>query len=144
MASLAISLQLRGKTIDDSRVVFGGIAGKPLRETAVEAFLKGKTLSAELGEQAVIRRPRQCRAAEVQRDEDRYGEGTPGLRPGKVERVDGMQTIEGLLLEPVGCLAEFPSGPFHEIAVRFFGRKGKASPSGSRSYWHLLNLMRSG
>src|ERR1700693_3846837 len=52
-----------------------------------------------------------------------------------------MQTIDGLLLDPVGCLAEFPSGPFHEIAVRFFGRKGKASPSGSRSYWHLLNLM---
>lgn len=52
-----------------------------------------------------------------------------------------MQTIEGLLLDPVGCLAEFPSGPFHEIAVRLFGRKGKPSPSGSRSYWHLLNLM---
>jgi beta-phosphoglucomutase-like phosphatase (HAD superfamily) len=51
-----------------------------------------------------------------------------------------MQAIEGLLLEPVGCLAEFPAAPFHEIAVRFFGRKGKASPSGSRSYWHLLNL----
>jgi beta-phosphoglucomutase-like phosphatase (HAD superfamily) len=57
-----------------------------------------------------------------------------------------MQTIQGLLLDPVGCLAEFPSGPFHEIAVRVFGRKmpgrkGPASPSGSRSYWHLLNLM---
>jgi phosphoglycolate phosphatase-like HAD superfamily hydrolase len=52
-----------------------------------------------------------------------------------------MKTIEGLLLDPVGCLAEFPPGPFHEIAVRLFGRKGKASPSGSRSYWHLLNLM---
>ena len=52
-----------------------------------------------------------------------------------------MHTIEALLLEPVGCLAEFPSEPFHEIAGRFFGRKGKASPSGSRSYWHLLNLM---
>jgi phosphoglycolate phosphatase-like HAD superfamily hydrolase len=52
-----------------------------------------------------------------------------------------MQSIEGLLLEPVGCLAEFPSAPFHEIAVRLFGRKGKASRSGSRSYWHLLNLM---
>ena len=33
--------------------MFGGIAGKPLRETAVENFLKGKTLSADLGEQAV-------------------------------------------------------------------------------------------
>jgi beta-phosphoglucomutase-like phosphatase (HAD superfamily) len=52
-----------------------------------------------------------------------------------------MQNIDGILLEPVGCLAEFPSEPFHEIAVRFFGRKGKASPSGSRSYWHLLNLL---
>jgi beta-phosphoglucomutase-like phosphatase (HAD superfamily) len=52
-----------------------------------------------------------------------------------------MKTIDGLLLDPVGCLAEFPSGPFHEIAVRLFGRKGKPSPSGSRSYWHLLNLM---
>ena len=45
------------------------------------------------------------------------------------------------MLEPVGCLAEFPPGPFQEVAVRFFGRKGKASQSGSRSYWHLLNLM---
>lgn len=52
-----------------------------------------------------------------------------------------MQTMQGILLEPVGCLAEFPSAPFHEIAVRFFGRKGKASKSASRSYWHLLNLM---
>jgi beta-phosphoglucomutase-like phosphatase (HAD superfamily) len=52
-----------------------------------------------------------------------------------------MQNIKALLLEPVGCLAEFPSAPFHEIAVRFFGRKGKASPSASRTYWHLLNLM---
>jgi len=53
MASLAISLRLRDQTIDDARVVFGGIAGRPLRETAVEAFLKGKTLSPELGDQAV-------------------------------------------------------------------------------------------
>jgi xanthine dehydrogenase YagS FAD-binding subunit len=53
MASLALSLQLRDKTIDDARVVFGGIAGKPLRETAVENFLRGKTLSADLGNQAV-------------------------------------------------------------------------------------------
>jgi phosphoglycolate phosphatase-like HAD superfamily hydrolase len=52
-----------------------------------------------------------------------------------------MQTIEGLLLEPVGCLAEFPSAPFHEIAVRLFGRKRKVSSSASRIYWHLLNLI---
>ena len=53
MASLAMSLQLRDQTIDDARVVFGGIAGKPLRETAVEDFLKGKTLSSDLSDQAL-------------------------------------------------------------------------------------------
>jgi xanthine dehydrogenase YagS FAD-binding subunit len=53
MASAAISLQLNGKTIDDARVVFGGISGKPLRETTVEAFLRGKPLTAELGSEAV-------------------------------------------------------------------------------------------
>jgi phosphoglycolate phosphatase-like HAD superfamily hydrolase len=54
-----------------------------------------------------------------------------------------MQPIEALLLEPVGCLAEFPSAPFHEIAVRLFGRKRKANSSSSQTYWHLLNLIAS-
>jgi len=54
-----------------------------------------------------------------------------------------MQLIEGIFFEPVGCLAEFPSAPFLEIAFRLFGRKKKTSPSGSRAYWHLLNLMQS-
>jgi xanthine dehydrogenase YagS FAD-binding subunit len=53
MASLALSLQVRGNSIEDARVVFGGIAGKPLRERTVETFLKGKTLSVDLGDQAV-------------------------------------------------------------------------------------------
>ena len=53
MASAAISLQLNNKTINDARVVFGGISGKPLRETAVEAFLKGKQLTAELASEAL-------------------------------------------------------------------------------------------
>jgi phosphoglycolate phosphatase-like HAD superfamily hydrolase len=52
-----------------------------------------------------------------------------------------MQTIEALLLEPVGCLAEFPSAPFHEIAVRLFGRKRKAGASASHIYWYALNLI---
>lgn len=52
-----------------------------------------------------------------------------------------METIEALLLEPVGCLAEFPSAPFHEIAVRLFGRKRKAGSSASQAYWYLLNLI---
>jgi xanthine dehydrogenase YagS FAD-binding subunit len=48
MASLGLNLQVRNNTIEDARVVFGGIAGKPLREKAVETFLKGKTLSNQL------------------------------------------------------------------------------------------------
>jgi phosphoglycolate phosphatase-like HAD superfamily hydrolase len=49
--------------------------------------------------------------------------------------------IEGILFEPVGCLAEFPAEPFLEAAVHLFGGRKRASKSGSRSYWHLLNLM---
>jgi xanthine dehydrogenase YagS FAD-binding subunit len=52
MASLAMTLQVQNQQIVDARVVFGGISGKPLRETAVEDFLKGKTLSADLTDQA--------------------------------------------------------------------------------------------
>ncbi len=52
-----------------------------------------------------------------------------------------MHIIEAILFEPVGCLAEFPAQPFNEIAEQCFGRKNKPSKSGSRSYWHLLNLM---
>src|SRR5437879_11547638 len=48
MASLAMGLQLNGKTIQDARVVFGGVSGKPLRDHAVEAMLKGKTLGTDL------------------------------------------------------------------------------------------------
>src|SRR5262245_20889279 len=43
MAALALNLEMRGSVIDDARVVFGGIAGKPVRERAVEDYLRGKT-----------------------------------------------------------------------------------------------------
>jgi beta-phosphoglucomutase-like phosphatase (HAD superfamily) len=57
-----------------------------------------------------------------------------------------MNRIQAILFEPVGCLAEFPAAPFHEIAGRFFDPRKRArrkppSESGSRSYWHLLNLI---
>jgi len=52
MASAAVGLELREKTIEDARVVFGGIAGKPWREKTVEDFLRGKTVSRELAQQA--------------------------------------------------------------------------------------------
>ena len=54
-----------------------------------------------------------------------------------------MRTVEGILFEPVGCLAEFPPAPFLEIASRLFGRKRKFSASGSRAFWHVLNLIES-
>jgi xanthine dehydrogenase YagS FAD-binding subunit len=52
MASAAVGVRLNGKTIEDSRVVFGGIAGKPWRERTVENFLRGKTLDSDLAQQA--------------------------------------------------------------------------------------------
>jgi beta-phosphoglucomutase-like phosphatase (HAD superfamily) len=52
-----------------------------------------------------------------------------------------MQTIKGILFEPVGCLAEFPAEPFLEMASRLSGSKKQTSKSGSRAYWHLLNVM---
>ena len=53
MASLAVNLHMQGNTIAASRVVFGGIAGKPLRETTVESLLQGKTLTATLANDVV-------------------------------------------------------------------------------------------
>jgi phosphoglycolate phosphatase-like HAD superfamily hydrolase len=52
-----------------------------------------------------------------------------------------MQAIKAVLFEPVGCLAEFPAEPFLEMAAELSGRKKQISKSGSRAYWHLLNLM---
>jgi beta-phosphoglucomutase-like phosphatase (HAD superfamily) len=52
-----------------------------------------------------------------------------------------MLPIETILFELVGCLAEYEPEPFQEIAALLFGRRRQPSKSGSRSYWHLLNLM---
>jgi xanthine dehydrogenase YagS FAD-binding subunit len=53
MASLGMTLQISGGAIQDARVVFGGISGRPLRERAVEDFLRGKQPSEQLRDQAV-------------------------------------------------------------------------------------------
>jgi xanthine dehydrogenase YagS FAD-binding subunit len=53
MASLAMALKVRDGSIEDARVVFGGISGKPWREGTVEDFLRGKMLTADLVEPAV-------------------------------------------------------------------------------------------
>ena len=53
-----------------------------------------------------------------------------------------LECIEGILLEPVGCLAEFPPEPVQQSAQQLFGFKGKPVNSGSAAYWHLLTLMK--
>ena len=51
-----------------------------------------------------------------------------------------MLTIDGVLLEPVGCLAEFGSKEFNEIAAKIFKKK-KVTKSGSDAYWQMVTAM---
>jgi xanthine dehydrogenase YagS FAD-binding subunit len=44
MAALAINLHIERDVVQDARIVFGGIAGRPVRETNVEDALKGQRL----------------------------------------------------------------------------------------------------
>jgi phosphoglycolate phosphatase-like HAD superfamily hydrolase len=52
-----------------------------------------------------------------------------------------MPTIAGILFDPVGCLAEFPSEPFEAIASQVLGHTLPAGTSGSQAYWELLGLL---
>ena len=52
-----------------------------------------------------------------------------------------METIKAVLLEPVGCLAEFRPDEFVSAAVDLFGAGPDPEATGSQAYWHLLGLM---
>jgi FMN phosphatase YigB (HAD superfamily) len=52
-----------------------------------------------------------------------------------------MEAIKAVLLEPVGCLAEFAPDAFNRAAVDLLGASPDAEASGSRAYWRLLGLM---
>jgi len=52
-----------------------------------------------------------------------------------------MRVIKAVLVEPVGCLAEFPAGEFNEIARRVFESELPIGESGSEAYWYLLDLI---
>jgi beta-phosphoglucomutase-like phosphatase (HAD superfamily) len=52
-----------------------------------------------------------------------------------------MDSIKAVLLEPVGCLAEFAPDTFNAAAADLFGASPDAQASGSRAYWRLLGLM---
>jgi beta-phosphoglucomutase-like phosphatase (HAD superfamily) len=52
-----------------------------------------------------------------------------------------VETIKAVLLEPVGCLAEFRPDEFVSAAVNLFGAGPDLEVTGSQAYWHLLGLM---
>ena len=52
-----------------------------------------------------------------------------------------MRVVKAVLVEPVGCLAEFPAEEFNEIAGSLFQSWAPGSDSGSEAYWQLLDLM---
>ena len=52
-----------------------------------------------------------------------------------------MRAIKAVLVEPVGCLAEFPAEEFNEIAGSVFQSWAPSGESGSEAYWQLLDLM---
>ncbi len=51
-----------------------------------------------------------------------------------------MQNIQGVLFEPVGCLAEFGSKEFNEIAATYYNQKKKFGSA----YWQLLKVIQDG
>jgi FMN phosphatase YigB (HAD superfamily) len=58
--------------------------------------------------------------------------------PGEVLIVE---SIKAVLLEPVGCLAEFRAEEFNSAAADLFGAIEGADATGSQAYWRLLSLM---
>jgi phosphoglycolate phosphatase-like HAD superfamily hydrolase len=52
-----------------------------------------------------------------------------------------MRVIKAVLIEPVGCLAEFPAEEFSTIATRVFGLPETPDLSGSEAYWQLLDAI---
>ena len=51
-----------------------------------------------------------------------------------------MDKIAAILLEPVGCLAEFRPEEFDTAAREVFGASGDGAATGSGAYWRLLGL----
>lgn len=51
-----------------------------------------------------------------------------------------MEIIHAVLVEPVGCLAEFPAREFDEITARLF-RESSLHASGSEAFWEMLNRL---
>jgi len=54
-----------------------------------------------------------------------------------------VQTVDAVLFDPVGALAEFPAAPFQAVAARVFARSSAGEVHGSHAYWELLDLLAS-
>jgi beta-phosphoglucomutase-like phosphatase (HAD superfamily) len=52
-----------------------------------------------------------------------------------------VEVIKVVLLEPVGCLAEFRADEFESAAAELFGASHDTEATGSQAYWRLLGLM---
>jgi phosphoglycolate phosphatase-like HAD superfamily hydrolase len=52
-----------------------------------------------------------------------------------------VEAIAAIMVEPVGCLAEFPAEEFDLAARELFGAAAAASATGSQAYWRLLGLL---
>jgi beta-phosphoglucomutase-like phosphatase (HAD superfamily) len=52
-----------------------------------------------------------------------------------------VDAIKAVLLEPVGCLAEFRADEFDSAASDLFGANPDPAATGSQAYWRLLGLM---
>lgn len=52
-----------------------------------------------------------------------------------------MDVIKAVLLEPVGCLAEFRADEFNSAAADLFGASPDPEATGSQAYWRLLGLV---
>jgi phosphoglycolate phosphatase-like HAD superfamily hydrolase len=55
-----------------------------------------------------------------------------------------VEIIKAVLLEPVGCLADFRAEEFNNAASDLFGASQDAEATGSQAYWRLLGLMAKG
>jgi len=52
-----------------------------------------------------------------------------------------VEAIKAVLIEPVGCLAEFRAEEFDGAAVDLLGASPDGEATGSQAYWRLLGLM---
>jgi len=87
LVSVAAALDMKGNTINSARLAMGGVAHKPWRLTAVEAFLKGKPASLTVFQQA---------AQLAVKDAKGYGENNFKLKLAPNTLIQTLKTLTGI------------------------------------------------